>query len=151
MYFHYFVIISPWKRARPFIWTNLNPLHPRMLGAKFGWNWPSGSGEEDENVKSLRRLRQQQQRQRQRWQRRTTDKFWSEKLTWAFGSGELKIVFCGQVNKYCCLLFSLSWHMHRKRKHYPAWLTTGKTYGLKIKKYYRLCSALEGARYNPDT
>ena len=46
MYFHYFVIISPWKRAGPFIWTNLNPLHPRMLCIKFGWNWPSGSGEE---------------------------------------------------------------------------------------------------------
>ena len=30
-----------------FIWTNLFPLHPRMLGAKFGWNWLSGSGEED--------------------------------------------------------------------------------------------------------
>ena len=41
MYFHYFVIISPWKRAGSFIWTNLNPLHPRMLCAKFGWNWPS--------------------------------------------------------------------------------------------------------------
>ena len=53
MYFHYFVIISPWIRAVPFIWTNLNLLHPRMLCAKFGWNWPSGSGEEDENVKSL--------------------------------------------------------------------------------------------------
>ena len=26
MYFHYFVIISPWKRAGPFIWTNLNPF-----------------------------------------------------------------------------------------------------------------------------
>ena len=26
--------------------------HPRMLCAKFGWNWPSGSVE-DENVKSL--------------------------------------------------------------------------------------------------
>ena len=51
--FRYFVIISPWKRAGPVIWTNLNPLHPRMLWAKFGWNWPSGSGEEDENVKSL--------------------------------------------------------------------------------------------------
>ena len=47
MYFRYFVIISPWKRAGPFIWTNLNPLHPRMLFAKFGWNWLSGSGEED--------------------------------------------------------------------------------------------------------
>ena len=86
--FLYFLIISSWKRAEPFIWTNLNPFHPRMLCANFGWNWPSGSGEEDENVKSLR------QRQRQRkclWrQRLTTDKFWSEKLTWAFGSGELK-------------------------------------------------------------
>ena len=83
MYFHYFVIISPWKRAGPFIWTNLNPLYPRMFCVKFGWNWPSGSGEEDENVKILRQQRQQR--------RRTTDKFWSEKLTWAFGSGELKI------------------------------------------------------------
>ena len=46
-YFYYFVIISPWKRAGPFIWTNLNPLYPRMLCAKFGWNWLSGSGEED--------------------------------------------------------------------------------------------------------
>ena len=47
MYFRYFVIISPWKRLGPFIWRNLNPLHTRMLCAKFGWNWPSGSGEED--------------------------------------------------------------------------------------------------------
>ena len=55
-----------------------------MLCAKFGWNWPSGSEEVDENVKSLR--------QRRRWlqRRQTTDKFWSEKFTWAFGSGELK-------------------------------------------------------------
>ena len=58
MYFLYYVIISPWKRAWPFIWTNLNPLHPRMLCAKFGWNWPSGSGEEDEHVKSLQTDRQ---------------------------------------------------------------------------------------------
>ena len=57
-----------------------------MLCAKFGWNWPSGSGEEDENVKSLRRQQQQRQQQR-RW---TKDKFWSLKFTWAFGSGELK-------------------------------------------------------------
>ena len=38
MYFHYFVIISPWKRAWPFIWTNLNLLYPRIFCAKFGWN-----------------------------------------------------------------------------------------------------------------
>ena len=53
MYFRYFVSISPWKRVEPFIWTNLYPLHQRMICAEFGWNWPSGSGEEDENVKSL--------------------------------------------------------------------------------------------------
>ena len=46
MYFCYFVIISPWNRVGLFIWTNLNPLHPRMLSAKFGWNWSSGSWEE---------------------------------------------------------------------------------------------------------
>ena len=47
MYYRYFAIISPWKRAGPFIWTNLNPLHLKMLCAKFGWNWPTGSEEED--------------------------------------------------------------------------------------------------------
>ena len=35
-----------------------------MLCAKFGWNWPSGSGEEDENVKSLRQRQQQGRQQR---------------------------------------------------------------------------------------
>ena len=30
-----------------FIWTNLNPLHPRMHCGRFGWNWSSGSWEED--------------------------------------------------------------------------------------------------------
>ena len=37
-----------WKRAWPFIcqWTNLNHHQPGMLSAKFGWNWPSGSGED---------------------------------------------------------------------------------------------------------
>ena len=37
-------IISPWKRVLPFIWTNLNSLHPWLLSTKFGWNWSSGSG-----------------------------------------------------------------------------------------------------------
>ena len=36
-----------------FIWTNLNPLHPRMLCAKFGWKWPSGSGDEDFLISSM--------------------------------------------------------------------------------------------------
>ena len=37
----------PLEKGGSFIWTNLNPLHPKMLYAKFGWNWPSGSIEED--------------------------------------------------------------------------------------------------------
>ena len=45
--FSLFPCYHPWKRIWPFIWTNLNPLHPRMLCAKFGRNWPSGSGEKD--------------------------------------------------------------------------------------------------------
>ena len=35
------------------IWSNLNPLYPRMLCAKFGWNWPSGSGEKDFLISSM--------------------------------------------------------------------------------------------------
>ena len=36
MYFRYLVIVCAWKRTGPFIWTNLNLLHPRMLCTKFG-------------------------------------------------------------------------------------------------------------------
>ena len=45
--------ISLWKRAVPFIWKNLNPLHPGILCAKFGWNWPSGSGEQNFLISSM--------------------------------------------------------------------------------------------------
>jgi hypothetical protein len=46
-HFYIFVIISPLKRTRPFIWTNLNCLNPRIIYTKFDWIWPAGSGEED--------------------------------------------------------------------------------------------------------
>jgi hypothetical protein len=59
MYFYSFTIISPWRRAIPFLWTNLNPLHPRMICAKSCSNWSSGSGEEVENVKIYRRTDRQ--------------------------------------------------------------------------------------------
>ena len=62
-----------------FIWTNLNPHNTRMLFAKFGRNWHSGSLEENEH---------EERWWRQQW-RRTTDIFWSEKLTWAFALVEL--------------------------------------------------------------
>ena len=85
MYFHYFVIISPWKKGRA---LHLNKLEsPSAKDAlcqvwlKLAqWFWRRRW-----NVKSLER-----RQRRQRRQRRTTNKFWSEKLTWAFGSGELK-------------------------------------------------------------
>ena len=60
----------------------LIPLYPKMLCIKFGWNWPCGFWEEEENVESLRQRRRQQRR-------RTTDKLLLENLTSAFGSGEL--------------------------------------------------------------
>ena len=63
IYFHYLIIISPWKRVWPFIWTNLNSLYPRMICAKFDWNWSNVSEEEDENVKSLQTDRQMDNKQ----------------------------------------------------------------------------------------
>ena len=41
-----FAIISLLKRGWPFIWTNLNPLYPKMLCAKWGWNWTNGRWED---------------------------------------------------------------------------------------------------------
>ena len=46
--------------------------HQRSITYKFGPIWPCGSWE-DQNVK------------------KTTDNKWWEKLTWDFGSGELKL------------------------------------------------------------
>jgi hypothetical protein len=36
-----YIYISSLKRTWPFIWTNLNLLHPRMICIKFDWNWPA--------------------------------------------------------------------------------------------------------------
>lgn len=47
---------SPWKRAWPFVLTNVtnfNTLYQKMVCARFGWNWPSGSREEVKILKSL--------------------------------------------------------------------------------------------------
>ena len=112
----------------PFIWINLNLLHPRMLCAKFGWNWPSGSGEilniilhsryylpleqgvalylnkldspSSKDALCQVRLKLTQWFWRRSWKCEKftdgqmdgqTDDRWSEKLTWAFSLGELKI------------------------------------------------------------
>ena len=71
-------LLYPLGRVWSYIWTDLNLHHLKMLCAKFGWNWPCGSGGENKNVRSL-----------PKW---TTDKFRSEKITWALnGSSDLKI------------------------------------------------------------
>ena len=46
MYCCYFVIISPWKKIRPFFWTNSSSYHQRMLCAKCAWVWLEGSWED---------------------------------------------------------------------------------------------------------
>ena len=79
----HFLYYLPLEKGGPFIWTNLNPLHPRMLCAKFGWNWPSGSGEKVENWRSLQTDRRTDRR------RMTGDLKSSLEL---FSTGELKIV-----------------------------------------------------------
>ena len=37
----------PLRKVGPFLLTELNPLHPRIICTKFGWNWPTGSGEDN--------------------------------------------------------------------------------------------------------
>ena len=34
------------KRTWPYIWTSLYLNYPKILCARFDWNWPCGSGEE---------------------------------------------------------------------------------------------------------
>ena len=77
LYLNFVIVFSLFGNYLP--WEISGALHlnkfesPSLKNAKFGWNWTCGSGEEDENVKSLRQQRQRQQRRR--W---TTNKFWSE-------------------------------------------------------------------------
>ena len=41
------LILSPnVKRCGLSIWTNSNPLYPKMLFTKFAWDWPNGSIED---------------------------------------------------------------------------------------------------------
>ena len=99
-YFYSVAIISLLKGKWPFNCINLNLPHTRMLCAKFGWNWPNDSREEDKNVKNLW--------WKWRWQhlwRQTMEKFIIEKLTWAFSSGELK----GVQYKVNCYMI-VTWH-----------------------------------------
>ena len=81
-----FFIMSPWKRALPFIWENLKFLQPKLLCAKFGWNQFS-SRWNFVNVFRYFVIYRQTVRQTEG---RTMDNRRSVKLNWAFSSGELK-------------------------------------------------------------
>ena len=96
----------PLEKGWSFIWTNLDPLHQRILCAKFGWNWPSGSGEEDEKLKSLQTDRQTDRQPDGRTDGRTDRR----RMTgaWAFSSGELKIVIWIKLNRKWTII-SDSW------------------------------------------
>ena len=54
MYFHYFAIIHPFKGVVK-TWMIISPKVLTSTGtcAKFGWNFPSGSGEDNENLKTF--------------------------------------------------------------------------------------------------
>jgi hypothetical protein len=112
--FLHFCDYLPFEEDLALYLNNLESHYLRMICTKFDWNWPSGSGEEDYPL-YLNNLefpppkddlcqvclklakwfwrRSQKCKSLQtdgRTDRRTTDNGWSEKLTWAFSSGELK-------------------------------------------------------------
>ena len=84
MYFRYFFLISPWKGTGRFLWTNLNPLHPRMFCAKFGWFWR----------RMFFKLSQRFWRRRRKLEKFTTTRTTTpttDKFTRYFDTGELKM------------------------------------------------------------
>lgn len=84
-FLNYFLLERGW----PFIWTNVYSLPPRVLCGKF----------------EIRRLVLERRMkfwkvydEKGRWQQRQiTSTFWSEKLTWMFGSGELKMHYISML------------------------------------------------------
>ena len=77
-------------------------LSLRILCAKFCWNWPSGCGKEDGNVKNLQTEGRAGKKQ-------------SKKISWALNSGELKIAyqfkdFFSGLNLPQVYLKSYNWH-----------------------------------------
>ena len=127
MYFRYFF---PWKRARPFIWTNLNPLKSHKNALSHVWLklalWlcrrfsnrctfaisllaplgiRQGSSFKERESPSHSNLPQWFWRRKRKCEKFTTTTTPDNKqilLTWAFGSCDLKI-----SNSFCILPFQL--------------------------------------------
>ena len=79
MYFRYFTIISPWKRADPLFEQTWIPLTQGCFVPSLVEIGPVVLEKKTKMWKVYRQT-----------DRQTTDDRWSEKLTWAFSSGELK-------------------------------------------------------------
>ena len=108
MYFPNFIIISPWKRAGPSFEKTWMPFTQGYFVPNFVEIGPVVL------EKKMKSLWQQQGRQRQRkWWQQTSDKFWSEKLTWVFGSAELKKLYNLEFKKkntaITCVPFHVQW------------------------------------------
>ena len=82
-YFHHFVVMGMAHNLK----RKLNLFQQRMLCARFGWNWPSGSGAEAETVKNLQTF----------IDRRTTD---DQKRSRALSSGEPKKFWGTPITQY---------------------------------------------------
>ena len=75
-------------------------------------------------------------RQRQWPRRRTMDKFWSEKLTWAFGSDELKISDLWKIRKHYYLQITAGQDLHDVLRV----VVHGRTVDVKTLKITQGCS-----------
>ena len=96
--FSLFCNYLPMKKAWPFIWSNLNPLHPRMKLAQWFWRrWKCEKFLTDRQTNG----------------QRTTAR-WSEKLTWAFRPGHR-----GSSRPICLLkIFDLSYTIVEERSFF---------------------------------
>ena len=87
------IIISPWKRAGSFNWINLKPLHQRMLCAySVVWLKLAHAVVLKKKSKIGKVYRRTDRQTDEQTDIQTTDDRRSEKLTWAFSSGELKSI-----------------------------------------------------------
>ena len=102
----------------------MNPLYTRILCAKFGWNWLSGSGE-DENVKSVQiadyRLKTTYSStlnfdtQWKPWYQT----YFDESIGWNSGTGLVSLIM--RLSALYRLLFIVITGMQNKQKIFQNW------------------------------
>ena len=80
MYFHFFISL-PFKKGMILHLKKTESPSPKDTFAKLGWIWMSGSGEDDENVKSLQTDEQVTRKDNLSFQLRWVKKFIGEGYT----------------------------------------------------------------------